>query len=78
MHQVPDPAAVVKGPAFVDSWLIFAGGLFVAFDGGQAGRHDFTSQAVAAGAAGVLASRPVARPVTVLLVSGRLSSCRPL
>jgi UDP-N-acetylmuramoyl-tripeptide--D-alanyl-D-alanine ligase len=66
MHQVPDPGAVVTGPAFVDSRLAVDGGLFVAFDGERVDGHDFAVQAVAAGAAGVLASRPVAAPSIVV------------
>ncbi|MDI5969925.1 UDP-N-acetylmuramoyl-tripeptide--D-alanyl-D-alanine ligase [Streptomyces sp. SL13] len=65
-HQVPDPEAVVTGAAFIDSRRPVVGGLFVAFDGETVDGHDFASQAVAAGAAAVLASREVAAPAIVV------------
>ncbi|MGW2055917.1 UDP-N-acetylmuramoyl-tripeptide--D-alanyl-D-alanine ligase [Streptomyces sp. NPDC001840] len=66
LHRVPAPDAVVTGPAFVDSRLAVAGGLFVAFGGERVDGHDFAVQAVAAGATGVLVSRPVAAPAIVV------------
>ncbi|MEU8782039.1 UDP-N-acetylmuramoyl-tripeptide--D-alanyl-D-alanine ligase [Streptomyces sp. NPDC048637] len=66
LHQVPDPDAVVAGPTVIDSRQARDGCLFVAFVGDQVDGHDFASAAVAAGAVGVLASRPVAGPAIVV------------
>ncbi|MCF3142181.1 UDP-N-acetylmuramoyl-tripeptide--D-alanyl-D-alanine ligase [Streptomyces platensis] len=66
LHQVPDPDAVVAGPTVIDSRQARDGCLFVAFVGEQVDGHDFASAAVAAGAVGVLASRPVAGPTIVV------------
>jgi UDP-N-acetylmuramoyl-tripeptide--D-alanyl-D-alanine ligase len=66
LHGVPDPDAVVIGPAFVDSRRAVPGGLFVAFVGDRVDGHDFAGQAVAAGAVAVLASRPVPAPAIVV------------
>lgn len=54
-----DPEAVVTGPVEYDSRKVAAGGLFVAFAGEHVDGHDFAAAAVGAGAAGVLAERPV-------------------
>jgi UDP-N-acetylmuramoyl-tripeptide--D-alanyl-D-alanine ligase len=53
--------ARVTGPVVVDSRLARPGALFVALPGEHADGHDFAGAAVAAGAAGVLAARPVGR-----------------
>jgi UDP-N-acetylmuramoyl-tripeptide--D-alanyl-D-alanine ligase len=57
---------VVTGPVEFDSRRITPGGLFVAFEGEQADGHDFAPAAVAAGAVGVLGSRPVDAPTVVV------------
>lgn len=54
-----DPATRVDGPVVVDSRLVEAGALFVALPGEHVDGHDFAAAAVAAGAALVLAQRPV-------------------
>lgn len=56
---VGDGAIVVEGPATLDSRGVEGGGLFVAIAGEHVDGHDFAAQAVAAGAAGVLAARDV-------------------
>jgi UDP-N-acetylmuramoyl-tripeptide--D-alanyl-D-alanine ligase len=60
-----DGAAVVTGPVVVDSRQVTAGALFVAVAGERVDGHDFAAAAVGAGAAGVLASRPVGVPAVV-------------
>ncbi|HEX5994804.1 MAG TPA: UDP-N-acetylmuramoyl-tripeptide--D-alanyl-D-alanine ligase [Jiangellales bacterium] len=72
-----DPAALVTGPVVADSREVAAGGLFVAVPGERVDGHDFAAAAVAAGAAGVLAQRPVGVPAVVVADSvealGRLA-----
>lgn len=65
LHQA-DPAGVVTGPVALDSRAVVPGGMFAAFDGAQVDGHKFAEAAAAAGAAAVLASRPV--PVPAVLV----------
>ena len=64
----PDEAAVrhVTGTVEFDSRAITAGGLFLALPGASSDGHDFAAAAVAAGAAGVLAARPVGVPAVVV------------
>jgi UDP-N-acetylmuramoyl-tripeptide--D-alanyl-D-alanine ligase len=54
-----DPEAAVTGPVVIDSRRVEPGGLFAALAGERVDGHDFAPAAVAAGAAAVLASRPV-------------------
>ena len=54
---VGDPSVVVDAPATLDSRAVEPGGLFVALAGEHVDGHDYTAQAVASGAAAVLASR---------------------
>ncbi|PRZ05579.1 UDP-N-acetylmuramoyl-tripeptide--D-alanyl-D-alanine ligase [Isoptericola sp. CG 20/1183] len=54
-----EAGAAVTGPVVVDSRLVEAGALFVAVPGEHVDGHDFAAAAVAAGAALVLATRPV-------------------
>ncbi|MDA0567034.1 UDP-N-acetylmuramoyl-tripeptide--D-alanyl-D-alanine ligase [Streptomonospora sp. S1-112] len=56
------PTDVVSGPVVIDSRLAEPGSLFVALSGERVDGHDFAETAVAAGAAAVLGSRPVAAP----------------
>ena len=72
-----DPAAVVTGTS-TDSRTAGPGDLFVAVVGEHHDAHDFAAQAVAAGATGVLASRPLDVPCVVVdddtvLALGRLA-----
>ncbi|TCI99753.1 UDP-N-acetylmuramoyl-tripeptide--D-alanyl-D-alanine ligase [Aeromicrobium sp. IC_218] len=61
-----DPATVVSGAPFVDSRAVEPGGLFVAVAGEHVDGHDYADAALAAGAAAVLASRPVDGPSVVV------------
>lgn len=61
-----DHDIVVTGAASVDSRVVGQGGLFVAIAGEHADGHDFVPQAVAAGAAAVLATRAVDAPCVVV------------
>jgi UDP-N-acetylmuramoyl-tripeptide--D-alanyl-D-alanine ligase len=60
------PETVVSGPVVIDSRQAEPGALFVAFRGEHADGHDFAAQAVEAGAAAVLAERPVGVPAIVV------------
>ncbi|REE99685.1 UDP-N-acetylmuramoyl-tripeptide--D-alanyl-D-alanine ligase [Thermomonospora umbrina] len=51
--------AVAAGPVVIDSRAAGPGALFVALRGDRVDGHDFAAAAVAAGAAGVLAARPL-------------------
>ncbi|GGK47805.1 UDP-N-acetylmuramoyl-tripeptide--D-alanyl-D-alanine ligase [Planomonospora parontospora subsp. parontospora] len=61
-----DPRAVVRGPVVIDSRAAEPGSLFVAIKGDRADGHDFAAQAAAAGAAAVLAERPVEAPAVIV------------
>jgi len=61
LHAV-DAAALVHGAVVTDSREVETGGLFVALPGEHVDGHDYAATAVAAGAALVLAARPVAGP----------------
>ncbi|MEU8344115.1 UDP-N-acetylmuramoyl-tripeptide--D-alanyl-D-alanine ligase [Actinomadura meyerae] len=63
LHGPPD--AVVTGPVVIDSRAVEPGALFAAFKGERADGHDFAAGALAAGAAAVLAQRPVEGPCVV-------------
>ncbi|HEU5471533.1 MAG TPA: UDP-N-acetylmuramoyl-tripeptide--D-alanyl-D-alanine ligase [Actinophytocola sp.] len=56
----------VTGTVEFDSREITAGGLFVAVPGSRVDGHEFAARAVAAGAAGVLAARPVDAPAVIV------------
>ncbi|MFB4307725.1 UDP-N-acetylmuramoyl-tripeptide--D-alanyl-D-alanine ligase [Actinomadura sp. GTD37] len=60
------PDVVVSGPVVVDSRAAAPGALFAALKGERADGHDFAAGALAAGAAAVLAQRPVAGPCVVV------------
>ncbi|QTE30656.1 UDP-N-acetylmuramoyl-tripeptide--D-alanyl-D-alanine ligase [Pengzhenrongella sicca] len=64
-----DSALVVHGPVVVDSRLAQVGSLFVALPGETSDGHDHAAAAVAAGAALILAARPVPGPDGVDLPS---------
>ncbi len=57
---------MVTGSVEFDSRAVTAGGLFLALPGARTDGHDFAAGAVAAGAAGVLAARPVGVPAIVV------------
>ncbi len=66
-HDVPGGAdVVVTGPAFIDSREVVPGGLFAAFEGEHVDGHDYAEAAVRAGAAAVLARRPVGVPAVLV------------
>ncbi|MFG2473307.1 UDP-N-acetylmuramoyl-tripeptide--D-alanyl-D-alanine ligase [Streptomyces fagopyri] len=65
-HDIPDPAPQVTGPVVRDSREVEPGSLFVAFAGERVDGHDFAREVVDAGAAAVLASRPVGVPAIVV------------
>ncbi|MGW2276861.1 UDP-N-acetylmuramoyl-tripeptide--D-alanyl-D-alanine ligase [Streptomyces sp. NPDC001770] len=65
-HDIPDTSAVVDGPVVIDSRKVERGSLFAAFVGEQVDGHDYATGAVAAGAAAVLATRPVGVPAIVV------------
>jgi UDP-N-acetylmuramoyl-tripeptide--D-alanyl-D-alanine ligase len=71
------PETVVSGPVVVDSRKIESGALFAALRGEHADGHDFAAQAIAAGAAAVLAEREVGEAAIVvddvLTAMGRLA-----
>ncbi|MBT2392817.1 UDP-N-acetylmuramoyl-tripeptide--D-alanyl-D-alanine ligase [Streptomyces sp. ISL-1] len=64
--DIPDPAARVTGPVVIDSRAVRPGSLFAAFAGERVDGHDYAERAVAAGAAAVLATRPVGVPAIVV------------
>jgi UDP-N-acetylmuramoyl-tripeptide--D-alanyl-D-alanine ligase len=65
-HDIPDPSVRIGGPVVIDSRRVEPGSLFAAFAGEQADGHDYAERAVAAGAAAVLAARPVGVPAIVV------------
>ncbi|WP_351228384.1 UDP-N-acetylmuramoyl-tripeptide--D-alanyl-D-alanine ligase [Streptomyces sp. NPDC002133] len=65
-YDIPDPALRVTGPVVIDSRQVEAGSLFAAFTGENVDGHDYAERAVAAGAAAVLAARPVGVPAIVV------------
>ncbi|MEV4948311.1 UDP-N-acetylmuramoyl-tripeptide--D-alanyl-D-alanine ligase [Streptomyces sp. NPDC053755] len=64
--DIPDPAVLVTGPVVIDSREVKTGSLFVAFPGERVDGHDYAERAVEAGAAAVLAARPVGVPAIVV------------
>ncbi|MER6107269.1 UDP-N-acetylmuramoyl-tripeptide--D-alanyl-D-alanine ligase [Streptomyces hirsutus] len=65
-YDIPDPSVPVTGPVVRDSREVVPGSLFVAFAGERVDGHDFAAAVVEAGAAAVLASRPVGVPAIVV------------
>ncbi|MEV6615187.1 UDP-N-acetylmuramoyl-tripeptide--D-alanyl-D-alanine ligase [Streptomyces sp. NPDC051051] len=65
-YDIPDPSVQVTGPVVRDSREVEPGSLFVAFVGERADGHDYARAVVEAGAAAVLASRPVGVPAIVV------------
>ncbi|BBC37219.1 UDP-N-acetylmuramoyl-tripeptide--D-alanyl-D-alanine ligase [Streptomyces graminofaciens] len=65
-HDIPDPSVQVTGPVVRDSRDVGPGSLFVAFVGERVDGHDYAAAVVEAGAAAVLASRPVGVPAIVV------------
>lgn len=74
-HGIPDASAAgpppgqpppITGPAVIDSREAVPGCLFAAFAGERADGHDYAEAAVRAGAAAVLATRPVGVPAVLV------------
>ncbi|MEW2416199.1 UDP-N-acetylmuramoyl-tripeptide--D-alanyl-D-alanine ligase [Streptomyces sp. NPDC046866] len=65
-HDIPDPSVRITGPVVIDSRQVEPGSLFAAFAGEHVDGHDYAERAVAAGAAAVLAARPVGVPAIVV------------
>ncbi|WP_250291949.1 Mur ligase domain-containing protein, partial [Frankia sp. CiP1_Cm_nod1] len=65
LDAVDDPDAAVTS-VVIDSRQVTAGALFVAVAGERVDGHDFAAAAVDAGAAAVLAARPVGVPAVVV------------
>jgi UDP-N-acetylmuramoyl-tripeptide--D-alanyl-D-alanine ligase len=65
-HDIPQPPPRITGPVVIDSRLVEPGSLFAALPGENVDGHDFAADAVAAGAAVVLATRPVGVPAIVV------------
>lgn len=65
-HDIPDPSVLISGPVVIDSRQVEPGSLFAAFAGEHVDGHDYAERAVAAGAAAVLAARPVGVPAIVV------------
>ncbi|MFI9718730.1 UDP-N-acetylmuramoyl-tripeptide--D-alanyl-D-alanine ligase [Streptomyces sp. NPDC052396] len=65
-YDIPDPDRTVTGPVVIDSRQVEPGSLFAAFAGEHVDGHDYARRAVEAGAAAVLAARPVGVPAIVV------------
>ncbi|MCX5196786.1 UDP-N-acetylmuramoyl-tripeptide--D-alanyl-D-alanine ligase [Streptomyces sp. NBC_00249] len=65
-HDIPDPSVRISGPVVIDSRQVESGSLFAAFEGEHVDGHDYAARAAAAGAAAVLAARPVGVPAIVV------------
>ncbi|WP_328678781.1 UDP-N-acetylmuramoyl-tripeptide--D-alanyl-D-alanine ligase [Streptomyces sp. NBC_00322] len=65
-YDIPDPDLRVTGPVVIDSRAVQTGALFAAFAGEKVDGHDYAERAAAAGAAAVLATRPVGVPAIVV------------
>jgi UDP-N-acetylmuramoyl-tripeptide--D-alanyl-D-alanine ligase len=61
-----DPAELVTGPVVIDSREVAPGSLFAALPGTRTDGHAFAAAAVRAGAAAVLAARPVGCPALLV------------
>ncbi|MCX5201778.1 UDP-N-acetylmuramoyl-tripeptide--D-alanyl-D-alanine ligase [Streptomyces sp. NBC_00237] len=65
-HDIPDTSLKVTGPVVIDSRQVRTGSLFAAYAGERVDGHDYAERAVDAGAAAVLATRPVGVPAIVV------------
>lgn len=66
----------ITGNVEFDSRAVQPGDLFLALPGARTDGHDFAPGAVAAGAVGVLAARPVGVPAIVVAPAGRVTAVR--
>ena len=73
-----NPQTVVMGPVVVDSRAVTPGALFVAVAGARVDGHEHAADALSAGAAACLATRPVGMPTVVVddtvVALGRLAA----
>ena len=65
-RRCPIPALLVTGPVVIDSREAGPGSLFAALPGTRTDGHEFAAAALAAGAAVVLAARPVGGPALIV------------
>lgn len=65
---IPDPDTVIRGSVQTDSRLVVPGSIFVAMPGEDTDGHLYADRAVAAGAALVIAERPVEVDAPLVLV----------
>jgi UDP-N-acetylmuramoyl-tripeptide--D-alanyl-D-alanine ligase len=65
-HDISQPPPRITGPVVIDSRQARPGALFAALPGERVDGHDYAAAAVAAGAAAVLATRPVGVPAVVV------------
>ncbi|MDQ8701506.1 UDP-N-acetylmuramoyl-tripeptide--D-alanyl-D-alanine ligase [Streptomyces sp. LHD-70] len=65
-YDIPDGDRQVTGSVVIDSRKVEPGGLFAAFVGEKVDGHDYAERAIDAGAAAVLATRPVGVPAIVV------------
>ncbi|MBM0277012.1 UDP-N-acetylmuramoyl-tripeptide--D-alanyl-D-alanine ligase [Micromonospora tarensis] len=65
VDNAPD-TVTVTAPVVFDSRRVEPGGMFVALPGEHVDGHDYAAQAIEAGAAAVLASRPVGLPAVIV------------
>jgi UDP-N-acetylmuramoyl-tripeptide--D-alanyl-D-alanine ligase len=66
LADVPDAGVLVTGPVVIDSREAGPGSLFAALPGTRTDGHAFAAAAFAAGAAAVLATRPVGGPALIV------------
>jgi UDP-N-acetylmuramoyl-tripeptide--D-alanyl-D-alanine ligase len=66
LADAPDPDVLVTGPVVIDSREVEPGSLFAALPGTRTDGHAFAATALAAGAAAVLATRPVGGPALIV------------
>ena len=66
LADVPDPGVLVTGPVVIDSREAEPGSLFAALPGTRTDGHEFAAAALAAGAAAVLATKPVGGPALIV------------
>jgi UDP-N-acetylmuramoyl-tripeptide--D-alanyl-D-alanine ligase len=77
LHDTGADDIVIAGEAFVDSRQVVEGGLFVAVPGERVDGHEYAVDAVSAGAAAALVTRPVGVPAVIVddsvIALGRLA-----
>ena len=74
LNEAADPQTIVDGTVEFDSRKVTPGGLFLCIPGARVDGHDFATTAIAAGAAAVLASRPVDVPAIMVQPLGKIDT----